>query len=209
MCFNPSPERRVPSPNRYMAFAKFCFCKNNKRTIDPNGITTTGTLGVDDINFVADKFVIMQSSSTPCADNVITVRFQTSETLCIAFASQITIMGLMNTQSQTLDFPSCSNIPTSTRSLVLSTRSHPAHFPPHCSSPNLFQSCPALGKPLPQYFFGYDPHTHSPHSPDLCVKYEHRTSSCALSNSCTNPFLIVFLFLLDDPKFLEIVVECM
>jgi hypothetical protein len=32
MCFNPSPERRVPSPNRYMAFAKFCFCKNNKRT---------------------------------------------------------------------------------------------------------------------------------------------------------------------------------
>ena len=33
MCFNPSPERRVPSPNRYMAFAKFCFCKNNKRTI--------------------------------------------------------------------------------------------------------------------------------------------------------------------------------
>ena len=34
MCFNPSPERRVPSPNRYMAFARFCFCKNNKRTID-------------------------------------------------------------------------------------------------------------------------------------------------------------------------------
>ena len=34
MCFNPSPERRVPSPNRYMAFAKFCFCKNNKSTID-------------------------------------------------------------------------------------------------------------------------------------------------------------------------------
>ena len=33
MCFNPSPERRVPSPNRYMAFVRFCFCKNNKRTI--------------------------------------------------------------------------------------------------------------------------------------------------------------------------------
>ena len=33
MCFNPSPERRVQSPNRYMAFARFCFCKNNKRTI--------------------------------------------------------------------------------------------------------------------------------------------------------------------------------
>ncbi len=33
MCFNPSPERRVPSPNRYMTFARFCFCKNNKRTI--------------------------------------------------------------------------------------------------------------------------------------------------------------------------------
>jgi hypothetical protein len=24
---------RLPSPNRYMAFARFCFCKNNKRTI--------------------------------------------------------------------------------------------------------------------------------------------------------------------------------
>ena len=26
--------RRVPSPNRYIAVAKFCFCKNNKRLID-------------------------------------------------------------------------------------------------------------------------------------------------------------------------------
>jgi len=25
---------RLPSPNRYMAVARFCFCKNNKRTID-------------------------------------------------------------------------------------------------------------------------------------------------------------------------------
>ena len=35
MCFffNPSPVRRVPIPNRYTAKAKFCFCKNNKRTI--------------------------------------------------------------------------------------------------------------------------------------------------------------------------------
>jgi len=34
MCFfNPGPERRVPSPNRYIAEAKLCFCKNNKRTI--------------------------------------------------------------------------------------------------------------------------------------------------------------------------------
>ena len=33
MCFNPSPVRRVPSPNRYIAVAKFCFCKNNKRLI--------------------------------------------------------------------------------------------------------------------------------------------------------------------------------
>jgi hypothetical protein len=41
MCFNPSPERRVPSPNRYMAFAKFCFCKNNKRTIDHDDQTDT------------------------------------------------------------------------------------------------------------------------------------------------------------------------
>ena len=29
----PGFERRVPSPNRYMAFARFCFCKNNKRMI--------------------------------------------------------------------------------------------------------------------------------------------------------------------------------
>ena len=34
MCFNPSPVRRVPSPNRYIAVAKFCFSKNNKRLID-------------------------------------------------------------------------------------------------------------------------------------------------------------------------------
>ncbi len=33
MCFNPSPVRRVPSPNRYIAVTKFCFCKNNKRLI--------------------------------------------------------------------------------------------------------------------------------------------------------------------------------
>jgi hypothetical protein len=33
MCFNPGPERRVPSPNRYIAVASFCFCKNNKRSI--------------------------------------------------------------------------------------------------------------------------------------------------------------------------------
>ena len=34
MCFKPSPVRRVQSPNRYMEVARFCFCKNNKRTID-------------------------------------------------------------------------------------------------------------------------------------------------------------------------------
>ena len=33
MCFNPGQERRVPSPNRYIAVASFCFCKNNKRLI--------------------------------------------------------------------------------------------------------------------------------------------------------------------------------
>jgi len=37
MCFNPGPERRVPSPNRYIADAKFCFCKNNKRIIIEGG----------------------------------------------------------------------------------------------------------------------------------------------------------------------------
>ena len=36
MCFNPGPERRVPSPNRYIADAKFCFCKNNKTIIINN-----------------------------------------------------------------------------------------------------------------------------------------------------------------------------
>ena len=28
--------------------------------------------------------------------------------------------------------------------------------------------------------------------PDLCAKYEHKTVSCALSSSCTNPFRIAF-----------------
>jgi hypothetical protein len=28
-----TPERRVPSPNRYIVDAKICFCKNNKRII--------------------------------------------------------------------------------------------------------------------------------------------------------------------------------
>ena len=51
---------------------------------------------------------------------------------------------------------------TNVSSLVLSARSHPAHCPPHCSSPNLSQSCPALGKLLPQYFFGHDPHPTHP-----------------------------------------------
>ena len=41
MCFNPSPVRRVPSPNRYMAVARFCFCKNNKRTIIICGVGWT------------------------------------------------------------------------------------------------------------------------------------------------------------------------
>ena len=42
MCFNPSPVRRVPSPNRYMAVARFCFCKNNKRTIDRRRMKADG-----------------------------------------------------------------------------------------------------------------------------------------------------------------------
>ena len=33
MCFNHGPEMRVPSPNRYIADAKFCFWKNKKRII--------------------------------------------------------------------------------------------------------------------------------------------------------------------------------
>ncbi len=31
-------------------------------------------------------------------------------------------------------------------------------------------------------------------SPDFCAKYEHRTVSCAFSNSKARPFLIAFLF---------------
>ena len=42
MCFNPSPVRRVPSPNRYIAVAKFCFCKNNKRLIDLMAVAVEG-----------------------------------------------------------------------------------------------------------------------------------------------------------------------
>jgi len=45
MCFNPSLVRRVPSPNRYMAVARFCFCKNNKRTIDRPSLRYTRGLG--------------------------------------------------------------------------------------------------------------------------------------------------------------------
>jgi len=65
----------------------------------PNGATTTGTLTVDAFEFVAEHTEITQSSSTPCADNVITVKFQTSDTLRMACASQITLMGLKNTQT--------------------------------------------------------------------------------------------------------------
>jgi hypothetical protein len=37
MCYNPGPEGRVPSPNRYTADAKFCFWKNNKRMMIDRG----------------------------------------------------------------------------------------------------------------------------------------------------------------------------
>jgi hypothetical protein len=46
MCFNPGPERRVPSPNRYIAYAKFCFCKNNKRIIIKGGREVKGGKGL-------------------------------------------------------------------------------------------------------------------------------------------------------------------
>jgi len=50
MCFNPGPERRVPSPNRYIVDAKFCFCKNNKRiiiTLSPS-VSTNFTISATD-----------------------------------------------------------------------------------------------------------------------------------------------------------------
>ena len=46
MCFNPGPERRVSSPNRYTADAKFCFCKNNKSIIIIRMPTDIGGDGV-------------------------------------------------------------------------------------------------------------------------------------------------------------------
>ena len=55
MCFNPSPVRRVPSPNRYMAVARFCFCKNNKRTIDQRGDVCCTRQQTGD--FCADPFL--------------------------------------------------------------------------------------------------------------------------------------------------------
>jgi hypothetical protein len=43
MCFfNPGPERRVQSPNRYIADAKLCFCKNNKRMMMGLGFRVYG-----------------------------------------------------------------------------------------------------------------------------------------------------------------------
>jgi hypothetical protein len=39
---------RVPSPNRYMAVARFCFCKNNKRTIDRSITFASGGWGYPD-----------------------------------------------------------------------------------------------------------------------------------------------------------------
>ena len=86
-------------------------------------------------------------------------------------------------------FRACSNLPTSTRSLVLSALSLPVHAPPHCFPPNLISKLSSPWKASSKVLFWLRP---SPFSPDLCAKYEHRTVSCALSNSCTNPFRIVF-----------------
>ena len=66
MCFNPSPERRVPSPNRYMAFARFCFCKNNKRTIImvPRGPPTHASAGPWGAWIVGTSLHLLQSSDS-------------------------------------------------------------------------------------------------------------------------------------------------
>jgi hypothetical protein len=77
----------VANPPQSCGISAISVTISSRALVCPNGITTTGTLGVADINFVADKFMIMQSSSTLCTDNVITVRFQTSDTLRIACAS--------------------------------------------------------------------------------------------------------------------------
>ena len=51
MCFNSSLERRVPSLNRYMAVASFCFCKNNKRTIIITSFLRHATIAPSELAF--------------------------------------------------------------------------------------------------------------------------------------------------------------
>ena len=64
-----------------------------------NGVTiTSGELAVDDFSFKAADTNIVQSSSTPCAENAIFVTFQTSHPLHMHCASEITLSGLSNTQ---------------------------------------------------------------------------------------------------------------
>ena len=126
-----------------------------------------------------------------CCHHLFPFDLRVCQTLNFRHPPRLLQLRVCQTLNPYIDFPSCSNMPPSTRSLVLSARSHPAHFPPHCSSPNLIQSCPALGKLLSTILFPLRP---SPRSPDLCAKYEHRTVSCALSSSYTSPFQTVFLF---------------
>ena len=65
--------------------------------------------------------------------------------------------------------------------------------PSRCPRAGLTQNCPTLGILRPLYLLSFDSHSSLPisaqntsielRSPDLCAKYEHRTVSCAFSNS--------------------------
>jgi len=70
-------------------------------TVCTDGVTIDAgnSLDVDAFSFVAAQTTIAQSSSTPCAENAIHVTLQTSHVLHMACASQITISGLTNTQT--------------------------------------------------------------------------------------------------------------
>jgi hypothetical protein len=81
---------------------------------------------------------------------------------------------------------------SSSRSLALSTHSPPVHVPSHCFPPVLIQICPVLERFLPPCSFDRNRQFSYP----LFVQNmnEHKTVSCALSSSCTNPLRIAFRF---------------
>ena len=100
-----------------------------------------------------------------------------------------------------LDLPSCSNMPQST--FVHSSRSSSAHIRPVTPLQISFKMVQHL-----KNFFNRTSLLHpSPHAPDLCAKYEHRTVSCAWSNSCTSPRRIMCLLDSRTPSSLRLLLN--